>query len=403
MQRLGLKLWSVNTDYYLAESQRLYARGVYDYIELYVVPGTLPALPAWQALAIPYIIHCPHFAHGFNLAKAEKRDSNRRIYAEVKQYADALRATRIIFHGGIDGSAEETARQLAALQEPRALIENKPLKALPNRMGGNFCRGYNPEEIAYIQRVANCGFCLDIGHAVCSANSQGREPYAYVSEFMRLAPGMVHLSDIADMASEYDAHPHLGTGQLDLDRIIPTLPEGCPVSLETVKSSPTGLDDFEQDVLIYRDHAAPFRLRPARASDMEQVFHHANDPLVRQNSLRQAPIEWASHVQWFTARLNRQESPFYIVEHTSGAYMGQVRLDPQENGQVRISISLTAAWRGKGLSSAIIRRAIRAAECRSVVATIRTENLASQRAFEKAGFRCTGRTPDLAHYAITPQ
>ena len=37
----GLKLWSINTDYYLAEARRLYEKGVYSYIELYAVPHTL--------------------------------------------------------------------------------------------------------------------------------------------------------------------------------------------------------------------------------------------------------------------------------------------------------------------------------------------------------------------------
>ena len=41
MYKKGLKLWSVNTDYYYDEAIRLYSEGVFDYIELYVVPDTL--------------------------------------------------------------------------------------------------------------------------------------------------------------------------------------------------------------------------------------------------------------------------------------------------------------------------------------------------------------------------
>ena len=134
--KCGLKLWSINTDSYYEEAKKLYQEGVFDYIELYVVPGSLDSLPKWKVLNIPFIIHAPHFAHVFNLAKKEKEKSNLEIYKEVKQFADELNAPFIIFHGGIDGDINETARQLANFNESRALIENKPYVALPNKMGG---------------------------------------------------------------------------------------------------------------------------------------------------------------------------------------------------------------------------------------------------------------------------
>ena len=48
MYKRGLKLWSVNTDYYYNEAIRLYNEGIYDYIELYIVPDTLDTLPKWK-------------------------------------------------------------------------------------------------------------------------------------------------------------------------------------------------------------------------------------------------------------------------------------------------------------------------------------------------------------------
>ena len=248
MYEIGLKLWSINTDFYLKEAEKLYAQNVYDYIELYVVPDTMETLPLWKRLDIPFIIHNPHFAHGFNLAKKEKEESNIRIYQQVKRFADELKAERIIFHGGIDGNVMETARQLAALNEPRALIENKPFIALPNRMGGQFCRGATYDELKTIINTAKCGFCLDVGHAICSANSQGKEPYAFIRELLRFSPRMFHLSDVTDMTSPYDAHPHLGTGQLDIARLKrEVFPENAVISVETSKDSKETLDDFIKD------------------------------------------------------------------------------------------------------------------------------------------------------------
>ena len=60
---------------------------------------------------------------------------------------------------------------------------------------------------------------------------------------------MFHLSDVRDAASEFDSHLHLGTGQLDIARIVrEALPPDARVSIETVKDSPDSLDDFRRDV-----------------------------------------------------------------------------------------------------------------------------------------------------------
>lgn len=253
---LGLKLWSINTDYYLFEAIRLFESKVFDYIELYVVPNSLEHLKKWKIAKknhdIPFIIHCPHFAHGFNLAKAEKRESNFKIYTEVKKFADELDGKFIIFHGGIDGNIDETAKQLASFKERRALIENKPYVALPNRMGGEFCRGYNTKEITTVMNEANCGFCFDFGHAICAANSLKKDIWEYLDEFISLNPNMFHLTDVTDITSPYDSHPHLGTGQLDLVKIKSMLPQNAIVTLETNKSSKETLDDFIGDVLCMR-------------------------------------------------------------------------------------------------------------------------------------------------------
>ena len=197
---------------------------------------------------IPFIIHAPHFAHGFNLAKRDKQDTNYEIYKEVKQFADELNAQYIIFHGGIDGDIRETAVQLALFNEQRALIENKPYIALPNKMGGEFCRGYNQEEIRLVTEIAQCGFCFDFGHAICAANSLGVNVYKYCKEFLQLRPKMYHLTDLNDINSPYDSHLHLGTGELDFGQIFNMIPDDSFVTFETNKDSKIDLNDFAEDM-----------------------------------------------------------------------------------------------------------------------------------------------------------
>lgn len=264
MPEIGLKLWSVNTDTYLHEARRLHAEEVIAYIELFVVPGTLDTLDAWRRLqdetGMPFIIHNAHFAAGFNLADASMAENNSRIFSQTRAFAEALEARYVIFHGGMDGTIEETVRQLKALGEPRALLENAPCRPLPNRVGALCCRGATVAEIGHVLRETGCGFCLDVGHAVCSANSQGIEPYSFVTDLAaRFAPVMFHLSDVADMTSPYDAHPHLGTGALDMARLCrEVFPDGAAISIETVKDSPDNLCDFRRDAAwlraVFNDH-----------------------------------------------------------------------------------------------------------------------------------------------------
>lgn len=268
MYKRGLKLWSINTDFYYNEAIRLYSEGLFDYIELYVVPETLETLDKWKKLTsqtpsplagegrgteIPFIIHNPHFAQGFNLAKKEKEQRNKEIYNQTKQFADELNAKYIIFHGGIDGDIRETAVQLSLFNEKRALIENKPFVALPNKMGGEFCRGYNIDEIKTVMDITNCGFCFDFGHAICAANSLGLDVYEYCRNFLELKPDMYHLTDLKDINSPYDSHLHLGTGELDFRKIFDMIPDNSYVTFETVKNSKENLDDFIEDMKWLRN------------------------------------------------------------------------------------------------------------------------------------------------------
>ncbi|HCC30758.1 MAG TPA: hypothetical protein DEQ03_12030 [Marinilabiliales bacterium] len=250
--KIGLKFWSINEDY-ITEALKLYAESYFHYIELYVVPRSYQKhIYLWKSIRekhnVPFIIHAPHFAHAFNLANSKCFNSNVNIYREVKRFADTLTVEFIIFHGGVDGNIKETVRQLKNLDEPRALIENKPYKALPNNMGADICRGYSIEEIQYVLEQVKCGFCLDIGHAICSANSQKKEIYTYVDEFIKLKPLMFHLTDCDDINSEFDSHVHLGLGNLDMARIANKIPDDAMMTIETNKNADMTLDDFREDV-----------------------------------------------------------------------------------------------------------------------------------------------------------
>lgn len=253
---IGIKLWSINTSGYLPEARRLYAQGVFDYTELYVVPDTLNLLSPWKELESPFILHAPHFMHGMNLALPECLEGNRRLFEQIKAYWDGLGASGLVLHGGTYGSIEETVRQVLLMCHefeisPKDIyLENKPLTVSKGGIG-HPSRGAGPEEIAYAQRQGGLNFCLDIAHALCSANAQGIEPYSYITRFALLNPGMFHIND-EDIDAVQDEHRHIGAGSVDFAHIFSIIGKEVKAAVETVKDHPHLLDDFAQDAARLR-------------------------------------------------------------------------------------------------------------------------------------------------------
>ena len=245
--RIGLKLWSVNVDL-AANAEALFAAGVIDLIELYVVPGTLDTAPRWAALTVPYMMHCPHAAHGFNLAKAELRDANAVKFAEVERFADQLSASVIVTHGGNRGPLEEALSQAAAINSPRMFIENKPMMSLT----GGLCLGHSPEQVGQFLTAGGArGFVLDFGHATCAANSVGVDPFDHIAGFTTFAPQVFHIGD-GYRTSEKDNHLNFGDGDFDIPRLLERVPDNATLTIETPTNLSLGLEDFRRNAEVLR-------------------------------------------------------------------------------------------------------------------------------------------------------
>lgn len=243
--KLGLKLWSNNTDNYLKEAQRLYNDGWFDYIELYVVPNTLETISKWQQLNIPFTMHAPHFIHDINLADKSKEKFNAEIYVQVEEFSKKLNAKYVVVHSGIEGDINETIRQLKLIKPSKILIENKPYFA-PLR-DNRICRGATIEEIKKVIEEIDCGFCLDIGHAICTANTLKIDSFGYIKQFNLLNPDCYHISDNF-FDSELDKHLNFGQGNYDFKKIFDIINTEKNIAIETNKKSKENLDDFVEDV-----------------------------------------------------------------------------------------------------------------------------------------------------------
>jgi deoxyribonuclease IV len=244
MYKLGLKLWSINENY-VKEAIRLFEKGIYHYIELFVISGSYDKfINLWKHLNIPYVIHAPHSYAGLNTAKKEDRNKNLKLINEILKFANDLNAEIIIFHPGVEGEIEETAFQLCQINDTRVVVENKPYVGLKDEI----CNGATIEEIKFVLQKAKVGFCLDVSHAIISANAQGLEQFSYLKAFNELRPKIYHLSD-GDCKGVYDEHKNLGKGSYDLKKIVKeVLPKYCCITIETKKKFKDSLSDFEKDV-----------------------------------------------------------------------------------------------------------------------------------------------------------
>lgn len=311
-QRIGLKLWSTNINY-IEAARDVFQRGYCDFIELYLVPGSFEEFHRmWGALPVTFKVHAPHSLHGVNLADPGRKEYNRQIYDDVARWADELNASAIVFHPGINGYITETARQLIQFDDSRILIENKPLIPLHDRTIK--CNGATYEEMEYLLSETKLGFCLDIGHCFCAANSLGIDPMVYVEKMLSLKPAYFHISD-NDRHSELDAHKNLGQGTMPLESILHLIPPGMPIAIETEKSSTSDLDDFIRDSRFIRDAYVCSRLLLEPFSDLhiKKTFEWIQDSDLRRLFLMRGEPDWENHIKYFHQVLNDRSQKVYAI------------------------------------------------------------------------------------------
>jgi len=246
--QFGLKLGSKQENY-TEDILSFYKSEYFQYIELFAVPNTFnDTVEYWKQFVIPFVIHAPHSFAGMNISSIEDRKKNKLILQETFKFADTLKAEYIIFHSGVNGNIEETINQLRPFIDERCLIENKPMIGL----NGEKCLGSTPKEINFIINELQAGFCLDFGHAICTANAIKKEPLEFIKEFYDFNPKMYHLTD-GDYNSEKDSHLHYGKGNYPIKELFKMIPNSAKITNEARHDSDTNLNDFKDDYLFIKD------------------------------------------------------------------------------------------------------------------------------------------------------
>jgi UDP-2,4-diacetamido-2,4,6-trideoxy-beta-L-altropyranose hydrolase len=156
-------------------------------------------------------------------------------------------------------------------------------------------------------------------------------------------------------------------------------------------------------------------LRRVRADDVRLLWEWANDPEVRAASFSPDPIPWKAHETWFAERLRVGRSAtsaektyprslMLIADNEDARPLGQIRFDARTDGEWEVDLSIAKEVRGRGIASQVITLGVQVlledgCDIR-IHSLVKPTNVASVKAFERAGFKRIGIEKVRDHAAI---
>lgn len=127
----------------------------------------------------------------------------------------------------------------------------------------------------------------------------------------------------------------------------------------------------------------------AAGSDSRLLWLWRNHPGIRKNFFDQKPISWEEHRKWFDSRIKDNKTKIYIAS-IEKEKIGVIRFEV-DTYIVKVSVNLNPSFFGKRLGREIIRLGTEiffneTRTIKPVIAKIKKDNIASQKAFAKAGY-----------------
>jgi UDP-2,4-diacetamido-2,4,6-trideoxy-beta-L-altropyranose hydrolase len=145
---------------------------------------------------------------------------------------------------------------------------------------------------------------------------------------------------------------------------------------------------------VFGSQKSGFQLRLVTLRDARFVFEMRNDPVTRKMSIQSGELKWEEHWDWFQKALGILNQRIYIGE-LDGKPCGQFRV----NANLETSVMIASEFRGKSLATRLIEEGSRLyqeefqAMAPKLKAFIKPENIASRKAFERAGYRLQVQPP----------
>lgn len=221
--------------------------GIYDFVQLIVLSDSYDdsnTIIREKMQDIRTVIHAPFY--DVDTGNRDLLESNLCKLKDSQKFADLFCSDIIILHPGSgdgEGYLRETIRQFQFINDPRVTVEN-----LPYNLHGRVLRGSSPEEIKRIVDETGSKFCFDFAHAICAANSLGRDVYDDFAKYNALQPDLYHLSD-GDFSATVDSHLHLGFGDYDISKILKEFThEDSMIVLETKHANAVTVDSRIKDM-----------------------------------------------------------------------------------------------------------------------------------------------------------
>ncbi len=302
----------------------------------------------------------------------------------------------LVTMGGSDPE-NVTARAIAALE--RAHIEGAEAKIV---VGGSnphfselqkmFCD--SPFPIEFYRDALNIGeFMAWADMAVSAAGST-----CWELSFLGLPPVLLDLAQnqtsMAEQLHKRHCAIHAGNGTAAIERLaeaVRSLAESRQLR-ETLSQNLRRLVDGEgsRRVVSALSGKEQLRLRRATREDCELLWHWANDSQVRAASFSPDPIPWQTHQAWFEKKNTESGAEIFIAENENGESVGQIRFERRADGGWEVDVSIAQAKRGRGLAAELVALGVDFLQQKNrggkIHAFVKPSNVASIKAFERAGF-----------------
>ncbi len=131
------------------------------------------------------------------------------------------------------------------------------------------------------------------------------------------------------------------------------------------------------------------KFRYASIEDAQLLYDWASDVSTRNNSYNSEKIEFKDHLNWLQNKLSDANCSIYIFSE-GDKYIGQIRIDANNDNEAIIGISIDENHRGNGFASQMIHLATEhfLARCPEykIRALVFKTNGPSLRGFLKGGF-----------------
>lgn len=131
-------------------------------------------------------------------------------------------------------------------------------------------------------------------------------------------------------------------------------------------------------------------LREFNSDDMEDLYKWRNHPIVRKNSFNTHIFSWDEHQKWFKQKRRSPNTTIYIF-YSKSKKIGMIRFE-NEHKMISVSVMLNPKFIGQGLGVKLIRLGVKKfinkkKVKKGIVAEIKENNIAAQKAFQKSGFK----------------